>query len=1103
MRRNKFALRYLVDKESPDFIFINECLLFQFEVPEATDLFNGEYCHTHSSDDITDPELPFIKNRSNGGTMILWRIELDQYITILPAITPSFVSILFFPPNYQPSLHVSLYLPTSGQESEFIAEITKLSEFIEDLCEQHPGLLIFIRGDSNVNMNNKARLNIFNEFKFNLNLAQVQIGHKTYHHFLGEGLFDSNIDVIIHSQANDIHEEVTAVLCQDDYPCINSHHDPIVSTFSLPKHLAAQSPSPVKVPTIQNKRTKILWSTENIPEYQKLVCQSLSDLRNRWTVPSSRSSVSLLIKMTSEILSSAAVSSNRSISLSEKHASKSARVPKAVKSSLNLVKRKLHQLKKLSPHSPGFALAKTGVTEAKKKLRKVVRHTNGQKNTANDRKMFSILSSNDSSSIYRRIRSLKSSSVKGIPFLQVGNSMYHGENVKAGFFDSISTLKRRPQKGNNKEDTVVDYAEDYKYILEICKNKLDLPRLSVKTSTEILNRMKASVNDLFSITPAHYLNAGDFGKVHFNFLLNTIIDDVNQASIDELNACYALLLHKGHDKPKTRDTAYRTISTCPVLARALDLYIRDLHQDKWSSCQAPTQYQGQGSCHELAALLVTEVVQHSIDTLKEPAYLLFLDAKSAFDRVLPELLIRNLFTAGMDGNSTVFVNNRLTNRKTYLDWDRNLMGPINDEVGLEQGGSNSSEYYKIYSNENLICAQKSEQGIDLGKSKDLHLGTSQIISAIGLADDTVLAANKLSSLSNILYLTQNYCEKYGVTLSYDKTKLLRIAKCDENNLELYNPIRIDGHEIGFSRKAEHVGVLRSCDGNMPHIMSRICSHRKALRITLSSGSARKSRANPLVGLRLQNIYGTPVLLSGVASLVLSRKEISIIDQHLKVTHQNLQKLHPNTPRAVVYFLGGCLPGEAIIHLKMLTIFGMVARLPSDPLKIHAENILITGKSSSKSWFWFVRDICLQYGLPHPLSILKKPPIKKVFQKLIKAKIVNYWEAKLRGESSLLSSLEFFHPEYMNITKPHPIWSTVGSNPHEISKAIQQSRFISGRYRSMSLSKHWNTNKEGFCLSPTCKNQVESVKHILVECDAYILCKRRLYSLWLSTQIRWF
>ena len=178
---------------------------------------------------------------------------------------------------------------------------------------------------------------------------------------------------------------------------------------------------------------------------------------------------------------------------------------------------------------------------------------------------------------------------------------------------------------------------------------------------------------------------------------------------------------------------------------------------------------------------------------------------------------------------------------------------------------------------------------------------------------------------------------------------------------------------------------------------------------------------------------------------------------------------------------------------------MVARLHGDPLKIHAENILITRKSSSKSWFWLIREICLQYELPHPLSILRKPPTKNAFQKLIKSKVINYWEVKLRGESSLLSSLEYFHPEYMYITKPHPIWATVGSNPHQISKAIQQARFISGRYRSMSLSKHWTTNKEGFCLSPTCTNTIEDTKHILVQCNAYIDCKRRLYSLWLSTR----
>ena len=352
--------------------------------------------------------------------------------------------------------------------------------------------------------------------------------------------------------------------------------------------------------------------------------------------------------------------------------------------------------------------------------------------------------------------------------------------------------------------------------------------------------MKPTVNDFFSITSEHYINAGKEGLEHFNFLVNVIIEDVNNATLEELNACYALLLFKGHGKSRTMDTAYRTISTCPILAKALDLYIRDLHQGKWKSSQASTQYQGEGSCHDLAALLVTEIIQHSLYTLKEPAYMLFLDAQSAFDRVLPELLIRSLYSAGMDGNSTIFLNNRLTSRRTYLDWNKNLMGPIEDELGLEQGGSNSSELYKMYSNENLITAQQSEQGIDLGNSQ-VDLGNSQVISAVGLADDTALAANKLSSLGNILFLVKNYCDKYGVKLSSGKTKLLCIHKrVLGDNLEEYNPITIDDKKIEFSEKAEHVGIIRSTtDGNMPHILNRICCHRKALQPLLSCGVAQK------------------------------------------------------------------------------------------------------------------------------------------------------------------------------------------------------------------------------------------------------------------------
>ena len=34
----------------------------------------------------------------------------------------------------------------------------------------------------------------------------------------------------------------------------------------------------------------------------------------------------------------------------------------------------------------------------------------------------------------------------------------------------------------------------------------------------------------------------------------------------------------------------------------------------------------------------------------------------------------------------VYLDKRLRNRLTYVEWDRQVMGPIQDKLGVEQGG---------------------------------------------------------------------------------------------------------------------------------------------------------------------------------------------------------------------------------------------------------------------------------------------------------------------------------------------------------------------------------------------------------------------------------
>ena len=322
----------------------------------------------------------------------------------------------------------------------------------------------------------------------------------------------------------------------------------------------------------------------------------------------------------------------------------------------------------------------------------------------------------------------------------------------------------------------------------------------------------------------------------------------------------------------------------------------------------------------------------------------------------------------------LFMGCRLANRKTVYVWEGENMGPAIDISGFEQGVMNSSDYYKLYNNIQLILAQNSQLGADIG---------SIVVSAVGQADDVILLANDINKLLLLVKLTEDYCAKYRVKLEPKKTKLLAFgSKCNELSVKLAvssNMITINNVPVNFTNEAEHVGVVRNTSGNMAHIVTRISKHKKVLGAMLSAGLARGHRGSPAAALHVHQLYCTPVLMSGLASQTLTNAEIKIMDCHYQHTIQNLQRLHKKTPRSIIFFLAGTLPGEAQLHLRQLAIFSMICHLPEDPLHHHAEFVLTSLPPSSKSWFYQVKDICSQYSLPHPLLLLNSPLSKKLFK----------------------------------------------------------------------------------------------------------------------------
>ena len=87
--------------------------------------------------------------------------------------------------------------------------------------------------------------------------------------------------------------------------------------------------------------------------------------------------------------------------------------------------------------------------------------------------------------------------------------------------------------------------------------------------------------------------------------------------------------------------------------------------------------------HKMAALLLTSVIHYSI-SLKKVLFVLLLDAKSAFDLVLRQILVRRLYLDTEADQRILYWDLMLSNRKTFCQWGDNLIGPIRDEQGVEQ-----------------------------------------------------------------------------------------------------------------------------------------------------------------------------------------------------------------------------------------------------------------------------------------------------------------------------------------------------------------------------------------------------------------------------------
>ena len=238
----------------PALAFLSEPLAYQCDLQAMNQYLGPQYCCSLNSEDIYDPELPLYKSKTKGGTMVLWQRQFDPHLKVIPVNTTTFLPVVLTLPGAKPAVHVSLYLSTHGQDSAFVSELANLKICLESLNASYDCPDIYIRGDGNVNAKNSNRVTLLESFIFSMNLKQTEIHHKTYHHFVGQGQFDSNVDILLQSKVVK-EEQVVKILCKHEDQGMNSHNDAIISEFSAsPGHVEPPSSNLVPAPRLDHTR---------------------------------------------------------------------------------------------------------------------------------------------------------------------------------------------------------------------------------------------------------------------------------------------------------------------------------------------------------------------------------------------------------------------------------------------------------------------------------------------------------------------------------------------------------------------------------------------------------------------------------------------------------------------------------------------------------------------------------------------------------------------------------------------------------------------------------------------------------------------------------
>ena len=1044
-----------------DILFVQEHWLFQCMLNKFGDI--GENInYAAKGTDFYHPLAPLQLPRGFGGVAILWKKDLEPYLKPLDDGNERIQCVECKADGARNILFISVYLPVRGY-SDSIDEFAECIDILQEICLKYQSTHeMVIGGDLNEDLTNicdgerskrgSRLLQLINDFSLTYSVAG-----KTY--ISPSGVECSELDYFL-VQATQL--KVSEKMVLTGIQTNTSDHHPI--SIHIDTKLDIKKVNPKNTST---KRTigRIKWNKVDLDVYQQKIINTL----DAGTEGNSPDDICMNLV---QALRSAAESSTPKPKV-RRSAPKltvwNAEISLNLKALRSAVNDWAKGGKPVDPDDPLCLNRKS----CKQKFRSSVRREHARRRQE-DRDKIIHARSRDQRLFYSLIKKQRQTNTRFIEDLNVNGQILSGTDIVHGFkqhFESLAQFSNNDGFNQEYHDQVRTEIHSIRQLVE------PIPIASV--DVEELHAAIASINkgksaDVYGITIEHVQHAPDCFHAQLLDLINVIFQSGEIPKSLKIGLLTPVFKNKGSSNDVLN---YRGITVLPVLEKIIEVILKNRISTRISQNQSVYQRGFTNGVSPLHAALIVEEVTRDTRDKGLTCDLIFLDAKSAFDVVNHEHLLRRLYHLGVADLHWKLIESLHSDSSSIVKWMSDRSEPFAVLQGVKQGGVASTDLYKAYIDPLLHRLEANTSGYSIGNI---------CCNASACADDVTICSYNQEDTQLLINAAEDFAKLERYVLQPKKTEALRFSgKRTRNNVQSEENFQLYNSPVTNVEVATHLGIKRSTSltqTSNTQIDNNIEKARRTLYSLLATGLHGADGLDPVTSIHLLKTYVLPTLYYGLEIVSINKTQMARLEKFQKKILKQVLSLPQNTSDAAIYMLSGLLPAEAMVHRKVLIFYYSVCLQPDTSVeKRLARRQLAVKALESQSWFMEVKKILWKYSVAEAEELLQQPYSPSKWRRLVNNHINSYWRESILDKAATCKTLKFISHVYWPGCV-HPILKIPVKSTRSINRIPVQLKLLTGTYILQSTRAAFNQNDVNpMCV--LCNEEAETLEHFVLNCQS--------------------